>query len=209
MRPFIPGWAIGRAALDAAAAGGGGGASIQDTFNRADTTAGLGTSSDGTWSWTDLGNTTGISSNQMYSPNNSGIAIFSRAEIDLASSDHWAQLTSVQQLTSTGWQLAVCARYSAAANTCYMFGWKASANQFAIQKVIAGTATVLGSGSSTTAAGDVLKIVCTGTSIQGFRNGTLDVSVTDSSITTGTRTGIFATAGGSTGFRADSFSAGT
>jgi len=89
-----------------------------------------------------------------------------------------------------------------------MYNWKASSNQFQIQKVIAGVATTLGTGTSTTAAGDVLKIVCSGTTIQGYRNGVLDISVTDGSITTGTRTGIFMTAVSSTGFRIDDFSAG-
>lgn len=75
-------------------------------------------------------------------------------------------------------------------NNCYVFGiastyFGGSSSTYRIWKVVAGTYTSLGTGTATRATSDVLKIEANGTAIKGYVNGVEDVSVTDSSITTG------------------------
>lgn len=68
--------------------------------------------------------------------------------------------------------------------------WRTQGGNPQLYKNVAGSFTLLGTGSATAASGDTLKLECVGSAIKGYVNGTLDVSVTDSSLTTGTKVGI-------------------
>lgn len=166
---------------------------IADTFNRANQT-GLGTSSDGwLWSAAITGTAPNIVSNQGAAETTGGVGARVRAETDLGSVDHWAEVAFVAASgTLASDVLGPCIRYSAAADTCYALLYRSDGGTARIFKVVAGTATVLATLSSTTAlsAGDVVRLEVVGTALTARRNGASILTVTDSAISTGTRTGI-------------------
>lgn len=205
------------AAYAGAAAGGGGGVTlISDNFNRADTTAGLGTSSDGTWSWTEVGQNAGIQANRIYCPVTSGTQYDPQAAIDLASADHWAQITYPADAGAPGGNWGVHVRYSSISPlTYYSLIYRSSGTRYELWKCVSGTNTMIGSGPTLTAAGvvgDTIKLQITGSSLTGYRNGSAITGITaivDTAIAAGTRTGLQMQAIGAGNTRLDDFSAGT
>lgn len=155
---------------------------VADDFNRADTTAGLGTSLTGqAWS-TATGNNMGIQSNQAYLPT----AANSRAIIESGSGDHRVGMTYPVRGTS-GW---IIFRYVDGSNL-----WRvghSSSGVIQLQKIVGGSVTALtGSGLfNLLRDGDRLEVEAVGSSIRLFLNGREFYKVTDSALTTGTKVGI-------------------
>lgn len=162
---------------------------ITDNFNRANNATSLGSSSEG-WSWTAVDGTWGIDSNaaiqSVQSQNNSA-----RAEIDLATVNHYAQLT-LASLTANLLVGGVCTRFAAAAKTFYCYVWRTSTTRYSLFKCVTGTFTLIGTGGAVKADGDVIKLESNSSNQHtGYRNGAVDLAaVTDTSITTGLRTGM-------------------
>lgn len=205
------------AAFAGAAAGGGGGVTlISDNFNRANTTAGLGASSDGTWSWTEVGQNAGIQSNQAYGPVTSGTQYDPQAAIDLASADHWCQVTYPATAGAPSGNWGVHVRYNSTSPlTYYSLIFRSSLSRYELWKCVSGTNTMIASGPTTTAAavvGDTIKLQVTGSSLTGYQNGVAITginAVSDTSISSGLRTGLQMQAIGGGNTRLDDFSAGT
>lgn len=150
---------------------------ITDSFNRADADP-LGSSSEG-WSWTEVNGDLDIVSNEA-----KGMSVATnsrgRAESDLSSDDHYAE---IDMITEEGGPLT---RYAAAADTCYWFFSDAGR----IFKVVTGTPTELA--SSTSVAGPAtMRLITDGSSLEGTVGGTNRVGpITDTAITGNTRCGL-------------------
>lgn len=158
-------------------------------FNQADsTTVGPGSFTEVTGDWETL-------SNQLHLVS-VGSTSRLRYEADTGSSDMYCQMTGVDLVLTSDTFMAVCARFDAAASTFYYFGVEKtpgtfSAGSYTLGKSIAGATTVLvASTASAFTNGSQIKIVCQGNVIQGYIGGTLKTSVTDASITTGSRGGV-------------------
>jgi len=125
--------------------------------------------------------------------NNSGAHVYARAESDLSGTDHYAQ---VQIIGGGGTQTTrgagAAARFAGAANTFYwaqQVGGASGNGTFRLFKVVSGTPTALGTGSSQTQLA-VKKVEANGSTIKIYSGGTERESVSDTAITTGTRTGV-------------------
>lgn len=92
-------------------------------------------------------------------------------------------------LTNAG-SIGVTARASSSANTFY--NWRYSANSWILAKAVNGTQTTLATFSQTLTAGQTVtaKIVCNGSTIQGYVDNILRASVTDTDITSAGSVGI-------------------
>ena len=189
---------------------------INDTFNRANQAPVAG-SSDGTWSWNSgsvetasgLGNHVDVVSNQA-KQQSAGSAVSLRAEVSLANNDNYAQMAIVTRGTGDG--CGVCCRETAAGvDPAYYIAYllEASAN-VRLYKNTGGIAfTQLGSDTAVTIAlPQAIRVQAIGTTIKCFYAGVEKISVTDSAITTGTRTGMRVGSGGSTPRIVDDFRAG-
>jgi hypothetical protein len=132
-----------------------------------------------------------------------------RAESDLSSSDNYAQ-TSITSLGSAGQnvQAGTVCRFDPASVTGYAGRLLRIVNQFNLIKIVSGNETQLGSGFSVTPAPPhTVKTQANGSSIAAFLDGVSVVSVTDTSITSGTRGGLFGYAESGTFGEVDSFEA--
>lgn len=156
---------------------------ITDSFNRADQ-SGLGTSSEG-WSWSAVSGVLQIASNQ--AKFSSGDPV-SRADADLSSADHYAQIERKDTTAGSSAYVGPCCRFSASASTYYL-GIIRSLSNPGIYKRVAGSFTRLITGTAEAAA-NTYKLSANGTTISQLINGALDVSVTDSSIAGNLRTGL-------------------
>ena len=163
-----------------------------DDFNRANAST-LG----GSWtSFMSGSGEIGIASNAAYfgkaSTFGAGVPESVRYDSDVSSSDHYCQMTAVS-FTGVGSgsdQYGPCARFSGSAETCYRYAIACNTvSGRTLDKIVSGTRTQLSGLSGTNANGDVLKCHCNGSTIGGYRNGSLDGSVTDTAITSGTRGG--------------------
>lgn len=163
---------------------------ITDNFNRADNPLSLGSSSEG-WSWTAVDGTWGISSNNAIQ---SVISLneTARAESDLTTDAHYTQLTITRFASDNIGVGGPCTRFSASAKTFYTYLWRRSSTQYQLFKCVANTFTQLGTGGSTNADGDVIRLSSNSSNQHaGYRNGAVNMSaVTDSSITGNLRTGM-------------------
>lgn len=164
---------------------------ISDNFNRADQ-SGLGTASGG-FSWAHVVDTMNILSNEARTPG-WGATRISRAEADLSSDDHYAQITIV----SGAW--GVNTRFASGADTSYNGTYGTGYN--ALRKRIAGVDTELDHGSSVTPT--TIKVESDGSSQTMYFDGVSEASGTDTAITGNLRTGIMA---GSFDTSADNFEA--
>lgn len=167
--------------------------SFSDTFDRADaTTLGSG--------WTAFLSTAefGISSNKAIGGKAAtwgSTAIESaRLNSDVSSADHWTEATIsnyVSVVSGDNW-IGPMSRFSASAHTGYYYAQitRTSAGSNRLDKVVAGVMTSLGTVSASNSDGDVIRCDCSGSSISGKKNGTTQISVTDTSITGHTRGGL-------------------
>jgi hypothetical protein len=115
-----------------------------------------------------------------------------RAQHDVSSADHFAQVQVYQTSTSGGDNhlAAPAARFSSAARTFYSFAWFYSG--LYLYKTVAGTYSIIGSAVETPATLPATwKVDCSGSTIRGLQNATQKVSVTDTSITGNTRGGFW------------------
>lgn len=157
---------------------------ITDDFNRADQT-GLGTGAGG-WSWTSVTGSIDIASNQATPP--ALVANRSRAESDLSSVDHYAQ-ADIVALSGSSRVAGPMARYASAADTGYIF-LITTGGATTLDKVVTGTRTALGTSTASISLPDTLKMESNGSTQTGYYNAVSNVSLTDTAITTGTRTGL-------------------
>lgn len=164
---------------------------ITDTFNRTNADA-LGTSSQGTWSWTEVVSDTDIVGNlAQFAPASSGAQISARAEADLSSDDHYTQ--AIAHFGATN-RAGVATRFQSDATTFYAFWARAAASTtYRLIKIVTGTETSLQSVSTTAAVtGSLLKFTTDGSDLNGLDDGASVITVTDTAITTNVRTGIMA-----------------
>lgn len=116
-----------------------------------------------------------------------------RAESDLSSADHYAQVViAAIGSTTQNKQIGACCRFSASAQTHYLARALQTNDTFGICKIVAGTLTALGSAvSQVPAASGIVRLTCNGSSIKSTYSGVDKETITDTAITTGTRCGIF------------------
>lgn len=167
--------------------------SFTDAFTRSDSsTLGAG------WSTYLSSAEYGISSNKAIGGKagtwGSGALESARLDSDVSSSDHFASVTIgayVAAGSGDTW-CGVAARFSAAAHTAYYYAHvaRSSSGSNRLDKIVAGVMTNLGTSSAANSDGDVVTCQPSGSSISGKKNGVVQVTVTDTSITGGTRCGL-------------------
>lgn len=170
---------------------------INDSFNRTNATT-LGTSSDGTWSWSAfVGASTqwGIVTNAAQSgPGTTGEGK-QTAAIDLSSSDHYAQANTSIAFTgsfdnSVG---AIVRKDGTATNTHYLGLNNRQVNQRRIFSCVAGTYSQL-SANNTDAYADglLLEMSANGSTLTLYYNGVQRITITNTAIAGNLRTGLYA-----------------
>lgn len=151
---------------------------ISDDFNRSDADA-LGSSSEG-WSWTEVNGDTDIVSNQAKCLG--GSARTNRADSDLSSDDHYAEITMV---TASG---GPAARFSASANTFYLY--LNDGNR--LFRVTSGSYSAIADEAGVTFNGSVMRIQVDGPDIECFDDGVSLITYSDmGGITGNVRTGFY------------------
>lgn len=170
-----------------------GGAAYAEPFTGSDNTALA--SATVTQTWTDVIAGWGVSSNQGYLSSSGDPASYARAAATSATSDNFAQFTLITK-TDNGVidfsHAGPCVRFASGANTSYMaVRGTFSADDFNIRKTVAGTRTTLAFFTTTLALPETVRTDAAGSTIQGVLNGVPRVSVTDTSIPTGTQGGIY------------------
>ena len=173
-----------------------------DSFNRADTAA----NTIGPLDYAQGGIVTGLTwlvSAQMQIISNQvgGTVSTARfASVDTLVTDGYAE---VEVVAVDG---GVCGRFTDV-NNCYVFRYISTTNNVFLDKRIGGVSTNLwasATGVFTPGAGQKLGLLCEGSTISGYINGILVTTVTDTSITTGTRWGM-RSGSASTAFRLDNW----
>lgn len=156
---------------------------LSDNFNRAD--GAIGSSAEG-WAWNALGGTYVIVSNAAAKTGAGTAFDLCRAESNLASADHYAQITVTDTGADTA-QAPIC-RFNASAATGYVFyNYSGTAT---LAKVVAGSPTAIDTASHTKASGEVYRVEANGSTIRGLIDGVEFCSVTDTDITGNLRCGI-------------------
>jgi len=162
---------------------------ILDNFNRANSDT-LGTSSDGLFTWSEVLGDNDIASSTTLQ---SGAEGNNRSRIGpLSSTNHYAQVDVVAMPAAAGLTAAVCTRFDASSDTCYMFLVRQDTNNYRFYKVVAGTLTQIGS-TVTEAIPSVpftIRLESNGTTHTCYVNGVAKITQTDSSLTTGTHVGV-------------------
>jgi hypothetical protein len=155
-----------------------------DTFTRST----LGSTETGSYAWTKnvSGSTWTCNGSQLLTP--TAVAGYEQdCYIDDTHSDGTIQATSAVVSSGSG----VCFRVAGTSNVNGYIFWNASGTYTLSRRNGSNSYTALGTGAGITpAAGDVLKVVLNGSSIKCYVNGTLAVSVTDSTYA-GTRHGLW------------------
>ena len=121
----------------------------------------------------------------------------SRAQSDLASSNHYSQAAITTSVV--GSDGGVTARSATAADTCYTYERKDSGTPWhRLAKVVAGVITELSTGNlNAPANGDTQRLEVNGSSLTGLINAVTRIGpFTDTSISSGTRAGLTARANG-------------
>ncbi|MDR7001541.1 hypothetical protein [Neobacillus niacini] len=167
---------------------------VSDSFNRADSTTGLGTTDSynggtaKTWQYRS-GSVFGILGNVAYPYSGTNPVI---AYVDCGQSDVTINVTAIQSNTSDYFMAVM--RYDPTTNT----GLIVNGNPIKIQSFSGSTFTNIATTSIYNAANDVFKIVLSGTSISVYRNGTLIVSGTSTINQTKTNHGLSSWRGSTT-----------
>lgn len=143
--------------------------------------------------WTELagGNWTTVS-NQLNYAHDGGVADGRiRADADVSSADHYAEIILVTRAQGSG----ICNRFSSSAQTFYQ-AWTFNDGNVYFSKVVTGTRTNLTSVAQAYSAPDTVRVSSSGSAHTVSWNGSAIItSFSDSSISTGTRGGVFAFAG--------------
>jgi hypothetical protein len=163
---------------------------ITDNFNRANSTS-LGTSSEG-WSWTSF--RFGVQNDQAYQTGSATQGGNARAEIDLSSDDHYAEIVA------SGWGGSGAARTSVAArsddadpvfNVVYYATEKRDPAIWGTDLRLLRTDTVLADADDGTSAPCTVRVEADGSNISAYVNGVLKIGpVTDTEITGWLRAGM-------------------
>lgn len=177
---------------------------IDDTFNRADA-VGLGTASGG-FGWSNQGaGSWNTASNTAEAQGSDSVV---RADSDLSSADHYAQFQVTQEkLTNPAGSAGPLTRYSASAQTYYMGRRRADTNNAEIFKRVAGTLTSLAAAAWSATAPYTVQTESVGSDHTVYGEAVSRVTVTDTSIAGGTRTGMRDNASGGTKTRVDNYEA--
>ncbi|MEV6105717.1 hypothetical protein AB0M28_13515 [Streptomyces sp. NPDC051940] len=151
-------------------------ATFSDDFNRADS-SNLGAG------WVEVSGDWSIASNRLH-PGTATGTVIARAATAMDTSDHSAQATiAVAAVASQG----VWCRGDASLTTGYLWRNDGSTwNLFAVS----GGFTSIGSFAGGAVSGDVMKVQAVGSTIKGFVNGVERVSVTNTTVTSGTSCGL-------------------
>lgn len=165
--------------------------SFTDNFDRSDSSS-LG----GSWTTFLTNAEYGISGNKCIfgkaSTTGDGAYQSARYDFDVSSVDHWTeiQLSSYIITSSNSW-LGPVARFSSSANTGYAYCLMARSTSATnhLYKIVSGVATSLGSNLEVNISTSTPRTKCSGSTIQGII-GAVRISVTDTSITGGTRGGL-------------------
>jgi len=171
-----------------------------ESFNKADAST-LGPD----LTWTMLVGTMGVRSNTytgLQEAQNSA-----RAEADLSSADHYAQVAWVDTSRTMPSDFGVLARHSSSAHAAYgVFGSAGGTpGLWRTYKVTSGAYTALDSGTTATEAdGDVLRIEVNGSTISRYLNGVLQNSSSDGTHSGHVRCGVNMQ-GNNRGYHGDSF----
>lgn len=152
---------------------------ITDTFNRADSPTSLGTTSDGSATWTALSGTWGISSNQAYNSSPTGLDV---AYINTPAADGTLQVT-LPVFSSSG----LAFRIQDINNFLMLY---VSGGTIRLYRWVGGSATQIGSGFGSFTNGDSLGVTLSGSSITVLHNGSSVGSATETTYQTLTKHGL-------------------
>lgn len=159
---------------------------LDETWTHADDAS---LTADLTWTETQTGGSLSIVSNKAHLAGGASAVCSARAESDVSTSDQICTVDCTWQSSTA--RMGGCVRFSASASTYYLGSGSAFSDVDEINKVVAGTRTQLASQADTIGAES--KIVTTtadGSSISVKVGAASTLSVTDTSITGGTRGGI-------------------
>ena len=183
---------------------------ITDNFNRAD--GSLGSSSEG-WSWTVTGGSWAIDTNRAKSTSTNSYA---RAEFDLSSADHYAQMSVVGGFSSPANSELLVRQSASVAFTHYMYVVRegSSSTTHRIYKAIVGVYTLLSTVAETSpVAPFTMRNSVNGSSITGSIGGVSKIGpLSDTGISGNLRTGMSAESTADQifdGFQAADLAAGT
>lgn len=185
-----------------------------DSFNRADNTdlndsdtGKLKNGSAGTWQWNEVDADHEIESNTIQ---NVGTDVaYSRCDDDLSSADQTCdgltKIVNIEQNSAKQW--GPCARFSASANTSYMFmrqfrnSTTASSTVFIIlRKTVTGSRTNIGTSQELDVNVDeVIQTEINGSTLRGLLDEFVRDTITDTAITGNLRTGIYSVSSASAG----------
>lgn len=118
-----------------------------------------------------------------------------RAEADVSSADHYSEIIIASRNLAGG----ICNRFSSSASTFYV-AWSNNDGNVYFSKVVTGTRTNLTSVAQAYSAPDTIRVSSSGSAHSVIYNGSTIINAhSDSSISTGTRGGVWAqnTGGGS------------
>lgn len=153
-----------------------------DTFDRADSATGLDTSSAGQ-PWTMHASVWGISSNRAYTASGAGAV----ASVATSTSNQDVRVT-LTTLGTASQYIGVVARMADISNHYWA---DCDTAGFRLFKRVANVATSVATTTAfVPAAGDVLRLVVTGSTQQVYRNSTLVLSASDTALATGVRAGL-------------------
>lgn len=157
-------------------------ANVTDSFNRADSSTGIGTADSGQ-SWVNQGGTWGISSNQAFTATAAGDGQ-STAVVDSGESDGTVSAIMATLQTDNG----LCFRV--VDNSNYLMVTVSFGSSIIIYERVAGGFTSLGSQSTTVVNGDLLSVVMSGSAIDIKVNGSTVKSITTTRFQTATKHGL-------------------
>lgn len=158
-----------------------------DSFNRADSTTSLGTTSGGqTWLAADT-LTFGILSNMAYTPAGLGWGF---DLIDIAVSDFVYECDMVWATNTNG--VILFRSDGTTSNRWILVVTRDATNNFQLTKTVAGAETTVASVTFTPVAGQNyrMRVECRGSTINGYLDGNLLLNVTDTALQTNTKIGI-------------------
>lgn len=168
-------------------------ATITESFNKADSTT-LGPD----LTWTEIQGDLQVVSNRVRCVS-TGTGCGARADSDLASADHYAQV-AIRVNATVGHGGGPFVRKDSSATITFYMLWidYNGVYRYTFYKCVSGTLTAIGATTNlgSYALGDVFKLSVSGTTLSGYQNGSLLATRTDSSISSGTRCGVRLYAGG-------------
>jgi hypothetical protein len=167
---------------------------FSDDFNRAN-------SSDLGAGWVEVSGDWSIVSNQL-SPGAAGGTIILRAAGAMDTADHHAQFTIAATAPASQ---GVWCRGNSSGGLSSGYLWRNDGSTWDLFSVVGGSFSVIGSYAAAAAPGDVGRVQAVGSTIKAYVNGVERVSVTDTSVTTGTSVGIRSESAGA--IRYDDFAA--